>query len=507
MSIENVQTDYADAESVVTFRLSNKNRLSLHFLPDECFMLPEVEGRTPTGIASFKHAFPLSVYVAPVLGPVEHEEELLQEATVRRGLTTHRASRHFRNYWYRFPEEFAEFRSTLRKTWPGMDIEPPRLENPLDNKLTMFCLEDRVPRELYWAGSGFQIWCQLLTHLVRGGGASLFVVDEPEIYLHPDLQRQLFTFLRELGPDVLIATHSSELVGDAEASDILLVDKRRPAARRVARTESVREALTVLGSVQNSALTQLARTRRALFVEGTEFGVLRQFAARMGLAQLAAGAGLAVIPLGGFPPIDRVQSTCHGMREALGNPLAFGAIFDRDFRCDEEVERILNALKDDLRFACVLSRKETENYLLVPPVLVRAQESALAEQSGRSTRATKQPVNVVAALDEITTRDKTYLQSQYVTHGLRFFGRDRRDAATIAEGLMTKFEREWRDFDTRMRVVSGKETLAKLNQCLQSASGVTLSQRRIISSFEVDEIPSDLKQALRDLDRLRVQTL
>ena len=74
----------------------------------------------------------------------------------------------------------------------------------------MFCLEDRMTRELYWAGFGFQIWCQLLTHLCRAQDSSLVVIDEPEVYLHPDVQRQLIGILRELGPDVLLATHSTE---------------------------------------------------------------------------------------------------------------------------------------------------------------------------------------------------------------------------------------------------------------------------------------------------------
>jgi energy-coupling factor transporter ATP-binding protein EcfA2 len=503
ISMENVQTDYSDAESIVTFRLSNGNNLALHFLPDECIMFPEVQRSRITTIAGFKQAFPISVYVVPVLGPVEHEEELLQEETIRRGLATHRASRHFRNYWYRFPEQFIEFKSNVGTTWPGMDVEPPRLEDPLDTKLTMFCLEDRVPRELYWAGSGFQIWCQLLTHLVRGVGATLFVVDEPEIYLHPDLQRQLLAMLRELGPDVLIATHSSELVGDADPSDILLIDKKRQAARRVAKTEAVREALAVLGSVQNSALTQLARTRRALFVEGSEFAILSQFAWRMGLVQLAAGRGIAIISLGGFPPADRVHSTCRGMREALGDPLAFGAVFDRDFRCDEEVEAITQQLRGDLSFTHILSRKETENYLLSPGVIERAIDRALAEQAQRSRKPKKPSVDVTGALEHITTSRKGYLQSQYVARGLRFFFGDHRDPATLAEGLIARFDGAWTSLETRLHIVGGKETLAALNQHLQAERGVSLSLRGIISAFQSEEIPRDLKQTIREIEKLR----
>jgi len=36
-----------------------------------------------------------------------------------------------------------------------------------------------------WVGFGYQIWCQLLTHLSRAAEDSLVVVDEPEVYLHP----------------------------------------------------------------------------------------------------------------------------------------------------------------------------------------------------------------------------------------------------------------------------------------------------------------------------------
>jgi energy-coupling factor transporter ATP-binding protein EcfA2 len=212
ISVENVHTDYVDEDTIVRFRLSNGNHLQLYFpRSGGCFMIPESDRGIRTA-ANFKSAFPITVGVIPVLGPVEHEEELVEPETVRRNLSTHRASRNFRNYWYHFPSGFDRFVRFVEQTWPGMSLEAPAPVSKYSGTLGMFCLENRMSRELFWSGFGFQIWCQLLTHLLRSADDSVLVIDEPETYLHPDLQRQFLALAREAGPDILMATHSTEIV-------------------------------------------------------------------------------------------------------------------------------------------------------------------------------------------------------------------------------------------------------------------------------------------------------
>src|SRR5262249_14943589 len=152
--------------------------------------------------------------------------------------------RHFRNYWHHFEEGFEQFAAQVRDTWPGMNISKPELDTS-NGELTMFVTEDRIDRELYWVGYGFQVWCQLLTHLSRVSGTSLVIIDEPEVYLHPDVQRQLLTLLRNLGPDVLVATHSTEIIADADPSEIVLVDKRKRSAERLKDVDGVQHAMDV----------------------------------------------------------------------------------------------------------------------------------------------------------------------------------------------------------------------------------------------------------------------
>jgi hypothetical protein len=47
----------------------------------------------------------------------------------------------------------------------------------------MYYTEDRITREVQWAGFGFQVWMQIQTHLSRGDANSILVIDEPDIYL------------------------------------------------------------------------------------------------------------------------------------------------------------------------------------------------------------------------------------------------------------------------------------------------------------------------------------
>ena len=110
ISLENIHTDYEDTDAKVTFRCSNGNFVILVFPPDGgCFLIPDAQGRDCRTPGNFKNRFPIDIQVVPELGPLEDEEVLLAEETVRRGLSTHRASRHFRNYWHLYPQGFDEF--------------------------------------------------------------------------------------------------------------------------------------------------------------------------------------------------------------------------------------------------------------------------------------------------------------------------------------------------------------------------------------------------------------
>ena len=138
----------------------------------------------------------------------------------------------FSNIWYRQSEQFSSFRALVESTWPGMSIRPPERHGYAPPKLTMLCEENRLARELSWAGFGFQVWLQILTHLIGASAATTLIVNEPEVYLHPDLQHKLFALLRNSKKQVILATHSVGII-EAEHDDVVLVNRARHSAKRV----------------------------------------------------------------------------------------------------------------------------------------------------------------------------------------------------------------------------------------------------------------------------------
>ena len=505
ISLENVHTDYNDAVTTVEFRISNGNQLRLVFTADrECYLVPEAAKglRRPD---DFKKEFPLTIGVVPVLGPFEHNEAIVEEETVRRSLQTHRASRHFRNYWRYYPNEFSAFAELISKTWPGMELQPPERTALLTNSLQMFCKENRIPRELYWAGFGFQVWCQLITHLYSARNDALLIIDEPEIYLHPDVQRQLLSILRDLGPDILIATHSTEVMTEADPSEIILIDKVLQSGKRVNSAQGVQAALESIGSVQNIMLTRLARNRRVLFVEGDyDFNIIRRFAHALGYQELASASDITPVVTGGFASWEKIQAVAWGLEKTLGQTMLLAAVFDRDYWCDEELSHILTELQKNLTFAHIHAYKEIENYLLVPEALDSAIKFAINDRLRRGGKVDQELEPMANILLRLTEPKRPLLLGQYVAKRTEFLRSSGKDPATLAGESIASFEREWSNLGLRLGLVDGKEILRELRNEVQQRWKVNLTDAKIINSLSTDLISEDMIVLLRGLDDFRL---
>jgi hypothetical protein len=326
------------------------------------------------------------------------------------------------------------------------------------------------------------------------------VIDEQDIYLHPDLQRQLVALLTELGPDILIATHSTEIVAECEPSSLLNVNKRNASAQRVRDVSQLKRVFSALGSNLNPTLTQLAKTRRVVFVEGLDFQLLATFARTLGLRRVANRSDFAVVRTEGFNP-RRAADLAAGIEETVGSRTVRAVIFDRDFRSDAELADMETDLSRRGFLVRIHGRKELENYLLDANVITRSVNSKLAEKARRTGEALLPCPDVTALLDDATNalRHEVFAQLQARESDYARRLTPSLDPATLTVDISRRFEAAWASSAGRLALVPGKDILASVNRELQRSVGVSVSDKQIAQQFRVDEIHPDIASLLQDI--------
>jgi predicted ATPase len=154
----------------------------------------------------------------------------------------------------------------------------------VDGKFKAFANYNK--RDLMVEGSGFLQWLSVYT-LATNPLVDMLLLDEPDAHLHASLQQQMLDKLRDLaeltGKQVLVATHSTEILRSAEPEQIL---ELRAAGRHRARYLSEQEQkvglLAGLGSDYSPRIDSLRRTKKVLFLEGrSDADVLRSIAGKL----------------------------------------------------------------------------------------------------------------------------------------------------------------------------------------------------------------------------------
>ena len=500
---ENLFYNYDDTDAAwVRFRLASGNSLLLFFPQQEtCFLIPDAGGKPCERPTTFRANFNCRIGSVPILGPVEHRERLFGSEAARLALFNAGAARNFRNIWYHFPEHFEAFRQLLARTWNGMEINMPR--HDLKNGqafLQMWCVEDRRPREIVWAGFGFQVWCQMLTHLIQSQNVSIFLIDEPDIYLHSDLQRQLLGILRDLGPDVLIATHSMEIISEAEIDEIVVIDKTKGRGSRLKNSVDLGPLFKNLGSAMNPIMTQIAKTRRVIFVEGLDFPLISRFAKKLNFGRLANRSDFAVVPIEGFSP-DRIRTYTKAMEATLGVKINAAAVLDRDFRCATEIAAIIHDCKP---FAAVFIHecKEIENFLLVATAIDRATVVRLKDKARRGGPDLQFQPFAQAVLDEFAEDKRNYITGQFISAREAFdrASNSRIHKATLSTEVLDEIKRRWADPLKRLQMIPGKEALREINTRVSDAYKISLTSNAIVEAMTVAEVPYEMIELLAQLD-------
>ena len=270
---ENLRHEFHQDETWIELKLAGNHYLRAVWPPDEAndpaFFYVAAAGDVPvTSLRYIRENYP-PPYIIPVLGPIEHDEPVLTEDYVLQNRATRLATRHFRNHLLILGSSFEDDGTTrldsfykFAHEWlpPDIELEHPRTRpGRRGPEIDVDYKEGRGPKELAWAGDGLQVFLQVLLHIYLSDDASTLVLDEPDVFLHPDLQRRIVRLLESAPRQVILATHSPEILLESPTDGVTWVDRTRRHAVRAPSDGVLDDLRTALGSGVSLRLAQVLR--------------------------------------------------------------------------------------------------------------------------------------------------------------------------------------------------------------------------------------------------------
>lgn len=503
LNVENLRHEFRNEDSSIRVTFSNGSRLKA--------VWPKGDMVPPDGWFSFQGSGELrlsrpaevrnevpSLGFVPLLTPIEQEERVLQNKTVRSNFDTRLSSRHFRNQLYLLSSsvgrdggnELTDFQNFAAPWLPELDLRDLTTRAGRDGLyLDLFYLEDgsRREKEIYWIGDGMQIWVQLLLQLFRLNEESTIVLDEPDVYLHADLQRRLVRLLDSLDAQTITATHSAEVLAEAAPESISWVSRNREKAVGARTSTQLAQLSAEIGSQFNIRLARALKAKVVLFVEGDDAKILTNVASKCGASRFANELGLAIIPLNGFDNWEHVEPFVWFANSLLQGTVPVSVLLDRDYRPAQAAAAVVQRLADaDIR-GHVWKRKELENYLLVPSVIARI------------SSASETLVSDLLIDESATMEHKVSARLLEERHRHEVDGKHHR--VSITEKFQKVFPAMWESPDSRLDLCSGKDLLSALNRRLVAEKFRAVSAHAISRSLRMDEIEPEMRDLIADIER------
>lgn len=313
------------------------------------------------------------IYVMPPVQALVAHEKRISKSRIEEFMYGRLASRHFRNQLYEKVPEYRIWKNLLIDTWPTVAVSA--FDHDVGESGTEFSLilrEGPFASEAAWVGGGLQAWMQILWFLCRTPKDTISVLDEPDIYLHADMQRKLIKLLGDRGnSQTIIATHSTEIISDTPPDTICVIRKRERNSFRPLTKTKLQTVIDGLGSRYNIQLSKLAEARKMVVYEGEDQKFLSEAAFKIDSECYDKFIKVPTFELGGVTNWQQAFGAAKALAVASDESMPVHLVIDRDFRDEEDVNSIKEKCSEFNIILHVLKRKEIENYFIDASALSR----------------------------------------------------------------------------------------------------------------------------------------
>lgn len=499
INFKSIFHQYRKPPAIITATFSTGSTVTIYILAQEKIHAVIRDPKRET-VRSKRHAKKLSlstVGIMPQVAPVQREESILSEEYVKRSSSSTLASLHFRNQLNFEYTLFTEFKRLVESAWRGMQVLELVGQGGLPGTpLALIVRNEDFAAEISAMGHGVQMWLQTMWFLTRSKNAHTVILDEPDVYMHADLQRGLLRYVRNRYPQTIMTTHSVEVMSEVSPEDILVIEKRKDSSAFATSLPAVQRVLENVGSAQNIHLTRLWHSRRFILIEGDDLAILKHFQDTLFPDSKEPLASIPNMSIGGWGGWSYAVGSSMTLQNAFGENIITYCLLDSDYHTKEDIlQRLTEAAEKGVELH-IWSRKELENYLLVPASIHRLIQNRLARRTRGPT------VEEVARKIEETAASMEEEAFDALSAGI--LANDRSLGAGGANKLARK-QLNARKAETNglPSLVSGKSMISKLSKWSQDEFGVSFNPVAVAKVMNPQEIPEEVSMVVTAIEKRR----
>ncbi len=488
-SYKNIFHSYGEPPAIITAEFQNDTKIVIYFAGEKQFhaVLFDENGKICKGDRIKELDLPV-LNILPQISPLLQDEKVLMEDYVKLNVDSPTSSRHFRNQLGYFNTFYKKFKETVESTWDGIRL----LEYNSGDRFTesnpyLLIQEGIFTTEIGLMGHGLQMWLQTIWFLTRCEKNSTVILDEPDVYMHADLQRKLIRYLKNEYAQVIVATHSIEIMSEVEAENILIIDKKKDKSVFASDFNAVQKVLLNMGSIHNVALARLWSANKMLIVEGKDIDILKRI---QNILFKNSSEPLDAIPhlsIGGWGGWSRAVGSKLMLKNAGEESIIIYCILDSDYHTEEEI----NSRKDEAQkngiSLKIWKRKEIENYLIEPKAIKRIIDRESGDTIDIGMIETKIDSIIESLKDEYLDllMDKIHIESRRTGKFI--------EPSTARKKALSELEISWND---KYSIVSGKSLIKKISNWTNDDFNVSLNSNKLAQELTINEIPTELKDVI-----------
>lgn len=431
--------------------------------------------------------------ILPQISPLLRDEKIIRYRTVQKNVDTNLSSRNFRNQLKYFGQHFGRFKEIAEGTWNGLALDALDVGSGLEGEaLSLIVRDNNFASEIGWMGHGLQMWLQTMWFLAGCAKDSTVILDEPDVYMHADLQRKLIRFVKDRFSQVMIATHSVEIMSEVDAEAILPVDSSKELITYANNAPIVQEIVERIGSIHNIEIARLFSRKKFLIVEGDadDVKILGIFQATM---FPNSSEPLDIIPktfIEGWGGWQRVIGSVKVFRDNEMTMKTY-CVLDSDYHLEEDkLERYRQAEINDLNLH-IWRRKEIENYLLVSNAIYR-----IIEKERRTTTS----VELRVVEDKLIELIEALKDESIQNFGSEITAKDRSKSFKTCL-IEAKLVYEAKHRMDHFSAVSGKAMISRLSKWTSETFHVNLNPFKIAREIRKTEIHPEPAAVIQSIER------